>query len=157
MYQLSATSHRSITAFPVKMHLTFLCHGIAVSSQFLCHRVQCDNTMQLWCSINGPLDTHSVLQQIYDKWGRLLFFLLKNHWQNMLGSGFIVFDCSELQVLKKKKSCNITVWLSDVICIIAAFNLVLYKMHSTCSTSLYGSYSCIQHYRCQNVMWNYDV
>ena len=54
---LSAASHRSIIAFQVKMNLTFMRHGNAVTLQFLCRTVQCDNAMQLWCSMNGPLDS----------------------------------------------------------------------------------------------------
>ena len=44
---LSATNHRSFTAFQVKMNLTFMRHRKAVTSQFLCRKVQCGNAMQL--------------------------------------------------------------------------------------------------------------
>ena len=51
---LSAASHRNITAFRVKMNLTFMRHRNAVTLQFLCSRVQCGNTAQLRRSMNGP-------------------------------------------------------------------------------------------------------
>ena len=54
LHVLSAASHRSTTAFQVKMNLTFMRHSNAVTSQFLCSRVQCGNTTQLPGSMNGP-------------------------------------------------------------------------------------------------------
>ena len=51
---LSAASHCSITAFQVKMILTFMQHRNAVTLPFLCSRVQCSNATQLRRSLNGP-------------------------------------------------------------------------------------------------------
>ena len=51
---LSATGHRSFTAFQVKMNITFMQHSNAVTLQFLCRRVQRGNATQLRCSMNGP-------------------------------------------------------------------------------------------------------
>ena len=54
-YQLlSATSHRSITVFQVKMNLIFMRYRSAVTWQFLRSRVQCGNATQLRRSMNGP-------------------------------------------------------------------------------------------------------
>ena len=51
---LSAASHRGITAFQVKMSLTFMRHSNAVTLQFLCRKVQCGNATQLRRSMNRP-------------------------------------------------------------------------------------------------------
>ena len=51
----SAASHHSITALQVKMNLTFMRHRNAVTSQFLCSRVQCGTATQLQRSMNRPL------------------------------------------------------------------------------------------------------
>ena len=48
---LSAASHRSFTAFQVKMNLTFMRHHSAVTSQFLCSRVQCGNATHRNCGV----------------------------------------------------------------------------------------------------------
>ena len=61
IYRLSsAVSHRSITAFQVKMNSTFMRDRNAVTSQFLCSRVQCGNATQLQRSMNGPLRKHII-------------------------------------------------------------------------------------------------
>ena len=52
---LSAASHHSITAFQVKMNLTFMRHSNPVALQFLCSRVQWGNATQLQRSMNQPL------------------------------------------------------------------------------------------------------
>ena len=52
---LSVASHHSFTAFQVKLNLTFVRHWNAITSQFLCSRVQCGNATQLQRSMNGPL------------------------------------------------------------------------------------------------------
>ena len=52
---LSATSHRSFTAFQVETNWTFMWHRNAVTLQFLCRKVQCGNATQLRHSMNGPL------------------------------------------------------------------------------------------------------
>ena len=51
---LSVASHRSFTAFQVKINLTFMRHRNALTSQFLCRRVQCCNATQLRRGMNGP-------------------------------------------------------------------------------------------------------
>ena len=51
---LFAASHRSITAFQVKMNFTFMRLCNEVTLQFLCSRVQCGNATQLRHSMNGP-------------------------------------------------------------------------------------------------------
>ena len=54
IYQLlSAASHRSFTAFQVKMNVTFMRHRNAVTSQFPCRMVQCGKATQLRYSMNG--------------------------------------------------------------------------------------------------------
>ena len=50
----SAASHHSITAFQVKINLTFMRHRNAVTSQFPCRTVQGGNARQLRRSMNGP-------------------------------------------------------------------------------------------------------
>ena len=62
---LSAASHCSITAFWVKMNLTFMWHRNAVTLQFLCRAVQCGNTVQLRRSMNGPL---VIWRESMDSW-----------------------------------------------------------------------------------------
>ena len=50
---LSAASHRSITAFQVKMNWTFMQQRSAVTLQFLCRTVQGGNARQLQRCMNG--------------------------------------------------------------------------------------------------------
>ena len=77
---LSAASHRSITPFQVKMNLTFMRHGSAVTSQFLCSLVQCGNATQLRRSMNRPL---------------LTFYYLLSFWiYHLQGRSFTRFSCA---------------------------------------------------------------
>ena len=43
-----------VTAFQFKMNLIFMRHRNAITSQFLCRKMQCGNATQLRCSMNGP-------------------------------------------------------------------------------------------------------
>ena len=65
IYRLLFTaSHRNITAFQVKMNLTFMQYRNAVTSQFLCSRMWCGNATQIRRSMNRPLD-YNTLCQVY--------------------------------------------------------------------------------------------
>ena len=69
IYRLfSAASHRSFTAFQVKMNLTFMRHSSA-ALQFLCRTVRCGNATQLRCSMNGPLLRASLWKEDALFWG----------------------------------------------------------------------------------------
>ena len=85
---LSAASHRSITAYQVKMNLTFMQHRNAVTSQFLCSWAQCGNATQLRCSINGPLVLASHFQPTHVKPNKSLsrYSWEKKNWSTIHSS-----------------------------------------------------------------------